>query len=296
MKQLTVISGKGGTGKTSLLASFAELAKLSVTADCDVDAADLHLVLSPKIKAENSFEGGLLASIDLDQCLQCEQCRDLCRFDAISDDFKVDSFSCEGCGVCADNCPVQCINLERETAGQWFSSETRFGPMVHARLGIAQENSGKLVALVRDQAKKIAASQGIDLILIDGSPGIGCPVISSITGVDLVLVVTEPTMSGLHDLKRVLQLTNHFKVPAVVCINKHDLNPQMTIEIDKSVKSFGAKVVGHIPFDHNVTRAMVAKKTITEFGDSKAARSAADVWKNLSALLTQSEQFYDTEQ
>lgn len=285
MKQLTIISGKGGTGKTSLVASFAALANSVVTADCDVDAADLHLVLTPKIKSENKFAGGYKAQIDLEECIQCELCRDFCRFDAISAEFKVDSFSCEGCGVCSDICPINCIQLSQEVAGDWYTSETRFGPMVHARLGIAQETSGKLVALVRDQAKKIAQSKGIDLILIDGSPGIGCPVISSITGVDLVLVVTEPTLSGLHDLERVLKLTNHFNVPAAVCINKDDLNPKMAAKIEKSVEEWGASFVGRIPFDHDVTRAMVAKKTLPEFTNSAATSAVEQVWKNLSALL-----------
>lgn len=287
MRQLAVISGKGGTGKTSLLASFAALAGETVTADCDVDAADLHLVLSPQIKNKSNFQGGFLASIDADRCLQCEQCRDLCRFDAISEDFEVDPFSCEGCGVCADNCPIQCVDMSRETAGQWFISETRFGPMVHARLGIAQENSGKLVALVRDQAKKVASSQGINLVLIDGSPGIGCPVISSITGVDFVLVVTEPTLSGMHDLRRVLRLTRHFKLPAGICVNKFDLNTEITSQMEKAAIEFDAPVLGYIPFDHNITQAMVAKKTLPEYSTSAATKAVADLWNKLSGRLVE---------
>lgn len=285
MKQLAIISGKGGTGKTSLVAAFASLAGSLVTVDCDVDAADLHLILEPTIKQTESFEGGLVAQINPDECVQCGECIDLCRFDAISSDFVVDPFQCDGCGVCHDHCPLQCIELSRETAGEWFVSDTRFGPMVHAKLGIAQENSGKLVAQVRQKAREIAQEKELDVVLIDSSPGIGCPVISSITGVDIVLVITEPTLSGVHDLKRVLELAGHFSVPSAVCVNKYDINSEISKQIELAAKKARSVFAGQIPFDNTVTKAMVAKKTLIEFGDSPAAGAVRKIWETTENLL-----------
>lgn len=285
MKQLAIISGKGGTGKTSLVAAFASLAETVTTVDCDVDAADLHLILEPTIEQTESFEGGLVAQINPDECVQCGECIDLCRFDAISSDFVVDPFQCDGCGVCHDHCPLQCIELSRETAGEWYVSDTRFGPMVHAKLGIAQENSGKLVAQVRQKARDIAQENELDFVLIDGSPGIGCPVISSITGVDIVLIITEPTLSGVHDLKRVLKLAEHFSVPSAVCVNKYDINPRISEQVKLAAKEAGAVFAGQIPFDNTVTKAMVAKKTLIEFGDSPAAGAVRKIWETTENLL-----------
>jgi len=237
MKELVVISGKGGTGKTSIVAAFAALAKKAVLADCDVDAADLHLVLNPTVKQTYDFSGGKQASIIAEKCIGCGKCRDMCRFDAINlngdrndvieKTFTIDPVSCEGCKVCVEFCPVDAIEFNDHINGQWFVSDTRFGPMVHAKLGIAEENSGKLVTLIRKEAKKIAQEQKRNLLIVDGSPGIGCPVIASITASDLVLVVTEPTLSGKHDLERVAQLTANFGIKTLVCINKADINPEM---------------------------------------------------------------------
>ena len=285
MKELAIISGKGGTGKTSVVAAVAALADSVVCADCDVDAADLHLILSPEIRETHRFEGGLTAAIDRDACAECDECREHCRFGAIDADYRVDALLCEGCGVCHDLCPVGCIRLDREVAGDWFVSDTRFGPLVHARLGIAQENSGKLVAEVRGRARQIAEEQGRDLVLIDGSPGIGCPVISSITGADQVLIVTEPTLSGAHDMDRVLQLARHFGVPAAVCVNKCDLNPDVAEGIESACAEHGAAFVGRIPFDPEVTRAMVAGLSLPEHGSGPAVPAVKTVWDRVAELL-----------
>jgi MinD superfamily P-loop ATPase len=285
MKQLAVISGKGGTGKTSLVAAFAQLAHPAVSVDCDVDAADLHLLLRPTETDSSAFEGGLTAEIDQDRCVQCGLCTAMCRFDAIDADFKVDPFLCEGCGVCHDQCPEQCITLTRETAGHWHIGNSRFGPFVNAKLGIAQENSGKLVAHIRKLAAEQAEKNGLDLMIIDGSPGIGCPVISSITGADLVLIVTEPTPSGLHDLMRVLSLTEHFSIPAAICINKYDLNRSMTEKIKQAAREKGAEYVGRIRFDPEITHAMVAEKTLIEWDKGPARNCVKSVWGRVSKLL-----------
>ncbi len=287
MRELTVISGKGGTGKTSLVAAMASLAPSVVCADCDVDASDLHLLLTPETDERHDFEGGLSATIDPGLCCACGTCHELCRFGAISEAdgvYTIDPHLCEGCGVCHDHCPVECITLEREMAGQWFVSGTRVGPMVHARLGIAQENSGKLVSKVRERAREIAEEEGRDLVLIDGSPGIGCPVIASITGADQVLVVSEPTMSGLHDLERVLELAAGFRVPVAVCVNKFDLNLVMTRKITEQAAATGAVCVGEIPFDSSVTAAMIAGKTLTEHGPTPASAAVERVWEKVNDL------------
>ncbi|NLH48990.1 MAG: 4Fe-4S binding protein [Myxococcales bacterium] len=285
MKQLAIVSGKGGTGKTSLTAAIAALAQPTVTADCDVDAADLHLILRPETKAAHELEGGFKACLDKKRCLLCGQCAALCRYGAISEDIRVDAFECEGCGVCADHCPVQAITLTRQKAGDWFESETRFGPMVHARLGIAQENSGKLVARIRNRAREIAAERNLSLLLIDGPPGIGCPVISAVTGVDLVLAITEPTPSGIHDLRRVLELTRHFRIPVGVCVNKADLNPEQTKAVATLAPTEGAAYLGAIPFDNIVTRAMIAGKSLPEFGDHPVTAAIVQIWQRVERML-----------
>ncbi len=285
MKELTVISGKGGTGKTSLVAAFASMSRNAVIADCDVDAADLHLVLNPEVKEEHAFESGFTAIIDPSLCNECGDCLNLCRFDAIDDDFKIDSLSCEGCGVCADNCPVDAIRLEKDIGGAWFVSDTKYGPMVHAKLGVAQENSGRLVSIVRSRAKEIAEEQGRDVVIVDGSPGIGCPVISSVTGTDLILAVAEPTQSGRHDLGRVLELARHFRIKAAVCVNKYDLNKEITEEIRALCAGAGATFVGTIPYDAAVTEAMVAGMAVTEFSNSPASWAISEVYTKALAML-----------
>jgi len=225
MKELVVISGKGGTGKTSILAAFAALAENKVLCDADVDAADLHLLMDPRIREWKDFQAGHKAIIHQDRCTHCGLCKDLCRWNAISEAFMVDPIECEGCGVCYYFCPEKAIDFPLNTCGEWFISDTRFGPMVHARLGIAEENSGKLVTLVRQQAKRLTEEMNAHLILTDGPPGVGCPVIASNGGASAVLIVTEPTVSGKHDMVRVAQLAAHFKVPGMICVNKFDLNP-----------------------------------------------------------------------
>jgi len=284
-KELTIISGKGGTGKTSLAACFACLASGAVIADCDVDAADLHLVLQPEIIKRHRFEGGLLAVIDSEGCTLCRQCEALCRYGAISPDIKIDPLLCEGCGVCADNCSHEAIQMKREIAGEWFISMTRFGPLIHAKLGIAQDNSGKLVSQVRNRAKEIANERDLELIIVDGSPGIGCPVISSIAGTDLVLAVTEPTQSGRHDLERVLKLTHHFNIKTAVCVNKYDLNDDITEEIKKVCGKEKAIFVGKIPYDPAVTEAMVAGKSLTEISSGPGAVATKEMWERILSLL-----------
>jgi len=285
MKQVAIISGKGGTGKTSLTAAFAAFASPAVTVDCDVDAADLHLILRPETKAAHELQGGLKACIDLKTCIQCGQCRDLCRYEAINEEFHIDPFECEGCGVCADCCPVEAVTMTRGKAGDWFESETRFGPLVHARLGIAQENSGKLVAQIRDRAREIAEERKLSLVLIDGPPGIGCPVISSITGTDLVVVVTEPTPSGLHDMKRVLNLVQHFRIPAAICVNKADLDPEQTREVALLSGAEGFEYLGGIPFDHVVTKAMMEEKALPELGHNTVTAAIAKIWERVENML-----------
>ena len=285
MKELAVISGKGGTGKTTIVASFAALAQGVVLADCDVDAADLHLILDPEVEEEADFEGGLEALIDNDICTGCSECIELCRFDAIDDRFQVNHFLCEGCGVCADNCPEGAIRMERQIAGRWFVSKTRFGPMVHAKLGVAQETSGKLVTYVRKRAKEIAEEQGLGLVIVDGSPGIGCPVIASLTGNDAVLVVTEPTQSGIHDLVRVLDLTRHFNIITAVCVNKYDLNPQMADSIQVLCEDRDVAWAGTIPYDDSVTAAMIARKSVVEFDRGPSVESLGQVWTKINKIL-----------
>jgi len=282
MKELVVISGKGGTGKTSLMAAFASLAKNKVLCDADVDAADLHLLTDPKIKERHDFQGGSIAVINPDKCTECGLCRDLCRWEAISEQFEVDAIECEGCGVCVDFCPEQAIDFPVQTCGQWFISDTRFGPMVHARLGIAEENSGKLVALVRQEAKKLAEKQNLNLLITDGPPGIGCPVIASIGGAAALLIVTEPTVSGLHDMERVAQLADHFKVPGMVCVNKFDLNTDQTQAIEKLAKEKKMAVLGRIPFDPVFTKSMVQGKTIFEYNtESIVGQAVKQIWRKI---------------
>jgi MinD superfamily P-loop ATPase len=289
MKELVVISGKGGTGKTSLVASFASLAKNAVLADCDVDAADLHLVLAPTVERREAFTSGHEAIIRQADCIRCGACLAHCRFDAVKTDgraageaeFTIDPVSCEGCGVCVHFCPVKAIDFPERTCGEWFVSATRHGPMVHARLGIAAENSGKLVSLVRKEARRIAEEQGRDLILVDGPPGIGCPVIASIGGCSLVLAVTEPTPSGNHDLARVMELAEHFKTPLLVCINKCDINPEVSRQIEQEVKRRGHSVVAHLPYDPVVTQAQMAGQSVVEYANGPLAEQLRGLWQRL---------------
>lgn len=286
MKELIVISGKGGTGKTSMLAAFASLAEDMVLCDADVDASDLHLIMNPAVKETHDFQSGNEPIILKEKCTECGLCRDLCRWQAISEDFVVDPIACEGCGVCVYFCPEKAIDFPVKTCGEWFISDTRFGPMVHARLGIAEENSGKLVALVRREAQKIADEKDLDLILTDGPPGIGCPVIASIGGASGVLIVTEPSVSGKHDMVRVADLAAHFKVPAMVCINKFDINLDATRDIEKFSHEKGLPVLGRIPFDPIFIKSMVQGQTIFEYNTgSETGRMVTQIWDKLRQIL-----------
>jgi MinD superfamily P-loop ATPase len=290
MKELVVISGKGGTGKTSLVASFAVLAHRPVIADCDVDASDLHLVLHPKTIRRTKLLGGKKARIMPGHCTACGKCEELCRFEAIyydgqgngrvSKTFRIDGVACEGCSVCARFCAEHAIEFKPALSGEWMVSETRCGPMVHAKLVVAGENSGKLVSAVRREALRIAEAENRSLILVDGPPGIGCPVIASVTGATLVLVVTEPTVSGEHDLERVLSLTRHFGIPTTICVNKWDLNPEMTERIETKARRAGAEVVGRVRYDRSVTVAQMEERAVTETG-APCVRDIKDIWQGL---------------
>ncbi|MEW5722674.1 MAG: ATP-binding protein [Thermodesulfobacteriota bacterium] len=287
-KELVIISGKGGTGKTSLTASFAVLAHRPVIADCDVDAADLPLVLSPLIQQRHEFRSGHEAVIRPADCSGCGLCRDYCRFDAVRRNggaaeegvFFIDPVSCEGCGVCVRFCPEKAIDFPERLCGQWMISQTRCGPLVHARLGVAAENSGKLVSTVRGEARRIAEEEDRAVILVDGPPGIGCPVIASVTGASLVLVVTEPTVSGEHDLERVLALVGHFTIPAVVCVNKWDLNPGMTQRIENKARLAGARVVGRVRYDRAMTQAQIKEQAVVET-QAPCAEDIRKIWDQL---------------
>ena len=286
MKQITVLSGKGGTGKTTITASFAVLAKNAVVADCDVDAPDLHMLLHPETIKTQEFKGSKLALIDKTKCVECGLCREKCRFDAITEDFTVDPISCEGCGVCTIICPVNAIKLTERISGHAYISKTRYGFMAHAMLSPGEANSGKLVTLVRQNAKVLAEKEDSDLIMIDGPPGIGCPVIASVTGVDVGLVVTEPTMSGIHDLKRALQLLKHFNVPPFVCVNMYDVNRDNTEKILSFCKENSIEIAGRIPFNPKVTEAMVNGKTVIEYSpESDVAKEIENMWRKICSFL-----------
>jgi MinD superfamily P-loop ATPase len=286
MKELVIISGKGGTGKTSLLAAFASLVTDKVVCDADVDAADLHLIMNPQIRERHDFDAGHTAIINYDKCTQCGLCRELCRWGAITENFAVDPIECEGCGVCYYFCPEKAIDFSVKNCGEWFISDTRFGPMAHARLGIAEENSGKLVTLIRQQGKKLAEKNSLDLLLTDGPPGIGCPVIASLGGASAVLIVAEPTISGRHDMERVAQLSAFFKIPTMVCINKFDLNPDETQLIEEFAGKKNISVMGRIPFDPVFTKAMVKGRTIFEFnGHSDGSMAVKKIWNNVARQM-----------
>ena len=283
MQEVIVLSGKGGTGKTSIAGSLAALAKNKVLVDCDVDAADLHLLLQPAIREKHEFWSGLVAFIDEEKCTCCGLCQEFCHFKAIVD-FRVDRVSCEGCDFCSYICPAEAITMKENMAGHWFISDTKYGPLVHARLGIAQENSGKLVALVRQQARAIAEKRKLNYIISDGPPGIGCPVISSLSGAHLALLVTEPTLSGIHDLERVLGVCHHFGVPALVCINKYDINEDNTHGIEQYCLSQGVEVAAHIPFDNIVTEAMVHGLPVVEYSRNGVSHQIEALWELISKL------------
>ena len=285
MKELIIISGKGGTGKTSLMAAFASLAENKVLCDADVDAADLHLIMEPEVRKRQDFQSGNTAVIDQDKCTECGVCLDLCRWNAISNDFEVNPIECEGCGVCVDLCPIQAIDFPVQKCGEWFISDTRFGPMVHARLGIAEENSGKLVSLIRKETKSLAEEKGYDLIITDGPPGIGCPVIASISGATALVIVVEPTVSGIHDMERIVDLAAHFKIPGMICINKYDLNIEMTEKIEEIADKRNITVLGRVLFDPVFTKSMVDGLNIFEYEEqSDTLQAVKDIWTRIIRL------------
>ena len=282
IREIVIVSGKGGTGKTSLAAAFAALAKNGILCDADVDAADLHLLMQPEVKERTDFMGGSKAVINPDLCTGCGTCRTLCRFDAISDRYEVDPIRCEGCGVCVDFCPEQAIDFPVQRCGEWYISATRFGPMVHARLGIAEENSGRLVSLVRKETRQLAEERGLELILTDGPPGIGCPVIAAIGGATALVIVVEPTVSGIHDMERVVDLAAHFRVPGMVIVNRYDLNVEMAETIEKLAVQRNLVVLGRVPFDPVFTRSMVQGQTLFEYGEETPTRQVVrDIWAKI---------------
>jgi MinD superfamily P-loop ATPase len=281
MRQIVIISGKGGTGKTVLTGAFAAIAENKVVADCDVDAADLHLLLNPSIEEQHIFKSGVIASIDRLKCIRCLKCINFCRFNAIDSHFVVDPMSCEGCGFCYHLCPVGAIQLKEKVSGQWFISQTRFGSFVHAQLEIAEGNSGKLVSLIRRQAQELALKQNKDLIIIDGAPGIGCPVIACISNVDCAVVITEPTLSGLYDAKRVIGVAQHFGVQVKLVINKFDLNASITKEIEHYCCKSDIEVIGKIKFDQEVVDSVIHRKTIMETSNTELKRSVEQIWEKV---------------
>jgi MinD superfamily P-loop ATPase len=297
-QEVVVVSGKGGTGKTSIVASFAALMRSGVIVDCDVDAADLHLVLRPPAVRGEEFSGGWVARTDHQMCLSCGKCAGYCRFDAISQDgapgvagqpsFRVDPVACEGCGVCVEVCPADAIELVEAVSGRWFIAETRFGSLVHARLGVAAENSGKLVALVRREARKVAEGDGTPLILSDGPPGIGCPVIASLSGADFALIVSEPSLSAAHDMERVAGVITRFGIPGGVLVNKCDISERLTNAIEEKAGALGLQVLGRVRYDPRTTDAQREGLALVEYCDDGAAAEVAAAWARLSAAVLES--------
>lgn len=289
MKEILLLSGKGGTGKTTITGALAFLATNKVMADCDVDAADLHLILDPRPRQENEFWSGVEAEVDSALCSGCGTCVELCRFHALelAETARVLPFSCEGCGVCSYFCPEQAITLRDKLSGHWFIADTDYGPLVHARLGIGEENSGKLVSMVKRQARELATDQQADWLLVDGPPGIGCPAIASMSGTDYVLLITEPTRSGLHDLLRVADLVRHFKLACGVCVNKWDLHPATSALISQVCGQGGIELVGRIPFDEAVAVSIVrGMPLLAHRPEAPASAAVRELWRNLQRVLS----------
>ncbi|MBM7853960.1 MinD superfamily P-loop ATPase [Desulfohalotomaculum tongense] len=284
MKELTVISGKGGTGKTSIVAAFTTLAEDAVFCDCDVDAANLHLLLEPKTVKVTEFYGMKKASIDKEKCIQCGRCADMCSFGAITGS-TVNELACEGCRLCYHICPVEAVEMVDHLAGHWFVSETSRGPFVHAKLGIAEGNSGLLVAEVRKEARRIAEEKGRSLIITDGPPGIGCPVISSLADTSMALIVTEPTASGIHDLERIVQVAKNFDCYIAVCINKYNLNEENSRYIEGISRKLKVPVVGRISYDTTMHRAVVNKKPVTLVPEGKVQQEIKDLWAEVYNII-----------
>ncbi len=295
VKQIGIISGKGGTGKTVISASFVSLSKNAIAVDCDVDAADLHLLLHPEIEEKHIFRGLPKADIDQGRCSRCGLCYDVCRFDAVQKKhnyktsspqnqttcFSIDPISCEGCKVCYYACPDGAIYMKESLSGEWYVSNTKYGPMVHAKMGIAEENSGKLVTILREKAASIARERGTDYIIVDGPPGIGCPVIASLSGIDIALVVTEPTLSGIHDAERVIDVARHFGVKSACVINKYDINQENSDKLVRWCGKNGIPILGKIPFDKLVSESIVRGIPFVEYTDNETSSMIKKIWENL---------------
>lgn len=279
MNSILFLSGKGGTGKTSLAGAFAVLAKEKILADCDVAAANLHLLLGPTVVAEGAYEGSKAALKDDERCTACGECKEVCRFHAIDEDLQIDAYLCEGCGACAFVCPVDAITLSSRVSGHWMTAETRLGPLASAELDPGEETSGKLVMHVKQKAHELGKELEIELLVIDGAPGIGCPVIASASGASAVVLVTEPSLSGLHDLKRILGVVSHFRIPSYLVINKADLSVDMSDRINVFAVENDVPVLGEIPFDRKVTETMVAGRSVVEDGQGLASEAMKRIFE-----------------
>ncbi len=281
MREIVVVSGKGGTGKTTLTSSFALLGNDKVIVDADVDAPDLHIILSPRVIEAYTFKGHRVARIRKDLCDECGLCRELCRFDAIDEGFSVDEILCEGCALCYFACPRDAVDMVERESGVWFVAQAKNGSiMVHARLYPGEENSGKLITTLKNRAREIAQDQGTDLILVDGPPGIGCPVISSVTGATDLVAVVEPTLSGIHDAERLLELAKHFGVRVWVVVNRFDINMELCQRIEEWASSKGVNFLGRIPTDPEIPKLQMEGKAPVE-GDCLSGEMIAEIWEKL---------------
>jgi MinD superfamily P-loop ATPase len=288
MTSILFLSGKGGTGKTTLAAAFAVLTPEKVLADCDVDAANLHLLLEPSIQAEGDYEGSSTAVKDEERCTACGTCREACRFHAVGPDLRIDEYLCEGCGACVHVCPADAITLYPRVSGHWMTAETRLGPLATAELHAGEEASGKLVSHVKTKARELTEASGVETLLVDGAPGIGCPVIASASNVDAAILVTEPSLSGLHDLERVLGVVAHFRIPAYIVINKADLSPELTGRIREFAEQNELPLLGEIPFDPAVTDAMVAGRSVVEDGAGPASDAVKGIFARFEEVVRDS--------
>lgn len=285
VNEIAVISGKGGTGKTTVCVALGSIARNVVMADCDVDAPDVHILLNPSINSKKDFIASKIAVINPDVCKECGLCEEKCRFHAITN-FQVDPISCEGCGVCAYVCPEIAIEMVNRRSGYLYDSDTRIGPLIYAKLLPGEGNSGRLVTEVRKIGTEVAADKEISTVLIDGSPGIGCPVIATVTGIKLGVIVTEPTMSGIHDMQRVAELLERFRVRTAVIINKFDLNLKNSEAIERYCKGNGIEILGKIKFDSVMTKSMVAAQTLPEFApDHEITHLLRSIWNRILELL-----------
>ncbi len=285
MKSILFLSGKGGTGKTSLAGAFAVLSKNKVLVDCDVDAANLHLLLAPRIGEKGEFQGSSEAVKDDERCTGCGECRQVCRFRAIDQDFNIDPYLCEGCGACAYVCPTDAITLKPRISGDWYTADSRLGPLASAELRPGEETSGKLVTLVKQKAYELGKELEAERLVIDGSPGIGCPVIASATGASAVILVAEPSLSGLHDLERIIAVVNHFRIPAYIVVNKFDINEEITAKIEDFAKDSGMRILGRIPYDPDVPKQMTHGRSVVEGKKSAAGDAMRCVFDRFERLI-----------